>query len=232
MYGRKYGEKELNFEASGGLIHASLVMQDKETSSYWSIMTGDALAGDFKGTPLVEMSHGTKAQWSEWKAKHPRTLVLSVEGVEHVEESPYDKYFSSPDGFRGAAAGDDRLPTKEPIYAFQMAGRAFAIPYEEFVGGAVFETADQDVFLYRPADAEIFSSTVAYQAASGSFENRDGVWRHHKSGAVFDPATRRFVPAKAPTADGTVDRLSGFDTFWFNWSMTHPKTEIVRGAGK
>ena len=26
---------------------------------------------------------------------------------------------------------------------------------------------------------------------------------------------------------GDVDRLDSFDTFWFNWSMTHPETEVL-----
>ena len=34
-------------------MHASLVMRDKETDTYWSIMTGDAIAGDQIGRAHV-----------------------------------------------------------------------------------------------------------------------------------------------------------------------------------
>ncbi len=207
-------------------MHASLVMQDKETDSYWSIMTGDAMAGELKGTRLEELSHGTKAQWKDWKAKHPETLILSVEGVEHIENSPYDNYFSSPDGFRGVTAADERLPTKEAIYAFQIAGKAFAIPYSETVGGTAFETPGSSVFLYRPEGAALFASTLAYQTTDGSFEKKEGTWRHVDSGAIFDPEQRRFA---TPTGE-TIAPLSGFDTFWFNWSMTHPESEILKAV--
>ena len=120
MYGRQYDGKDLRFEASGGLMHAALVMRDKETDSYWSIMTGDAIAGDLRGTRLEEWSLGEKAQWKDWVARHPNTLVLSVNGEEHVENNPYDNYFSSDSGFRDIAARDDRLETKAPVFTFQL----------------------------------------------------------------------------------------------------------------
>ena len=33
VYGRKVGEQELSFEASGALMEASLIMRDRETGS-------------------------------------------------------------------------------------------------------------------------------------------------------------------------------------------------------
>ncbi len=219
MYGRRYGDRVLNFEASGGLMHSSLVMQDKETDTYWAIMTGGALAGELAGTRLVELPYGAKTTWKDWRAEHPETLVLSVDGEEHAEHNPYDNYFSSADGFRGAQAEDDRLPTKETIYSFQLDGTAYAIPYSEFSGGGSFEVAGRHLFLYRPKDAAIFYSTLAYVSSEGGFEEAGGVWRH-ASGATFDAAEERF-------AGGELPHLDGFDTFWFNWSMTHPDTKIL-----
>ena len=58
MYGREYAGRELRFEASGGLLNAALVMQDKETGSYWAIMEGESLAGDYAGTRLEELPLG------------------------------------------------------------------------------------------------------------------------------------------------------------------------------
>ena len=151
MYGREYDGKELNFEASGGLWHSSLVMQDKETDSYWSIMTGESLSGEFKGTELVELPYGAKAQWKDWVAEHPDTLVLSVDGQEHIDRNPYENYFTSEEGFRGSTAEDDRLPTKASIYAFLLDDKPFAVPFSSFENGAAFEVGEWQVFLYRPA---------------------------------------------------------------------------------
>lgn len=233
VYGRDYGDKTLNFEASGGLMHASLVMQDKETDSYWSIMTGDSLSGDFKGTRLVELPIGAKMQWKDWLAEHPDTRILSVnvaepgeapEYVQHEDEDYYSEYFSSEDGFRGTQAADGRLPTKEPIYSFQLDGQAYAVPLSQLADGSAFEAAGKHLFLYRPKGVAMFYSTLAYQSSVGGFEQRAGAWRHAESGAIFDPDGEGFE------GDGgqQVSRLDGFDTFWYNWSLTHPETEILR----
>ncbi len=78
MYDRNYDGKTLDFEPSGGLMNASLVMQDKQTDTYWSIMSGKAEAGALAGTALVELPVSEKVTWAEWSARHPDTLVLSV----------------------------------------------------------------------------------------------------------------------------------------------------------
>ncbi len=200
-------------------MHSSLVMQDKETDSYWAIMTGGALAGELEGTRLAELPYGAKMTWKDWRTEHPETVVLSVDDAEHSEHNPYDNYFSSADGFRGAQAEDDRLPTKETIYSFQLAGQAYAISYSQFSGGGTFEVAGKHLFLYRPDGAAIFYSTLAYASSEAGFEKAGSVWRH-ASGATFDTVEERFD-------GGEIPRLDGFDTFWFNWSMTHPKTEIL-----
>jgi hypothetical protein len=221
VYGRDYDGKVLNFEASGGLLHYSLVMQDRETDSFWSIMTGDSLAGDLKGTPLVELSIGSKTRYGDWVREHPETRVLSVEGEEHIENNPYDNYFTSEKGFRGSVAADERLPTKTSIFAFQLDGKAYAVPFETFEGGRSFKAGKALVFLFRPADASLLESTLAFRSSGTGFVREDGVWKDLATGASFDPSEGGFDAAGATTLDG-------FDTFWFNWSMTHPRTKILK----
>lgn len=221
MYARDYDGRSLRFEPSGGLIDASLIMQDKETDSYWSIMTGQALTGEYQGTALRELPVSEKMQWKDWRAAHPDTQVLSIGGVEHVANSPYDNYFSSEQGFRGAQARDTRLPTKAAIYALKWQERALAIPHSAFAGGAVFELApDAWLFLHRPGEASIYQSSRAYLGRGAGFEQTDAGWTHRESGAVFGTA--------AFDGQEGIERLDGFDTFWFNWSMAWPQTEVLQ----
>lgn len=222
MYGRQYAGKELRFEPSGGLLHAALVMRDRETGSYWPIMTGRAESGPLAGTRLQELPVGAKMPWEEWKRLHPDTTVLSVEGVEHVENSPYDRYFASDSGYRKATASDKRLPTKEPIRAFEIEGRRYAVPFRTFEGGQAFEVAQQWIFLYRAKRASVYASTQAWISA-GRFVRVDGGWVHEPTGGRFDAARGAF--SGAPSSDPRV--LPGFDTFWYIWSLTHPGTEVV-----
>jgi hypothetical protein len=223
VYGRKYRGRELRFEPSGGLIANTLVMVDKETDSYWSLIGGVSLAGEYEGTPLDELTVGEKTRWKEWVAKHPDTLVLSVDGIEHSRTNPYANYMASNRGYGGAEADDDRLATKTSIYGFQRGGRIIAVPFAAFEDGAVFDLGEEKVFLYRPGDIEVFYSTSAFVDSGKGFRKRKGTWVHIDSGARFDPEQADFLGGDA----SEVSRLDGFDTFWFNWSMTHPDTEVL-----
>jgi hypothetical protein len=224
VYGRHYAGRDLRFEASGGLLHAALVMRDKETGSYWPILAGEAASGKLEGTRLLELPGGTKVQWKDWRRAHPDTLVLSVGGAEHVENNPYDQYFASDSGFREAAAKDKRLPTKEPIWAFDLNGRRFAVPFRTFEDGDTFRAGEEWVFLHRPKSAAVYFSSRAFASAT-PFVRRDGAWLHEASGARFDAAQGTFVGGSS----GDLRPLRGFDTFWYMWSLTHPDT-VVLGA--
>jgi hypothetical protein len=218
VYSRDYDGLELNFEASGGLVNSSLVMQDKETDTYWSIMKGSATAGQLNGTALVELPVSEKTSWADWVARHPDTKVLSVNGAEHSGDG-YENYWKQSDGFRGQMADDNRLETKAPIFAFERDGGRFAVAHASFEGGSVIELPDGVVlFLYRGAGSAMFKSTTTYLSRAGFVED-NGAWVELESGARFDPTNGTF--------SGEVEELLGFDTFWYNWSLNNPDTEVL-----
>lgn len=204
-------------------MNASLVMQDFETDSYWAIMQGVSVAGEFKGTKLKELPFGKKAKWKDWVTEHPNTVILSVNGQEDGRDS-YQRYFSSPEGFRGNAAKDTRLKTKEPIFAFRWAEQSYAIPYSAIEGGKALDLGEVKLFLYRPEGAAIFHSTTVYKSTGSDFNNVDGVWTHTESGCKFDSSSEMF--------EGKVgacpQRFEGFDTFWYNWSLNNPETKLLK----
>jgi len=224
VYGRSYQGRELRFEASGGLLNAALVMRDKETGSYWPIISGEAATGPLAGTRLEGLPRSVKAQWRDWVRAHPDTLVLSVRGAEHVRDDPYAPYFSSRLGFGNLAAIDRRLPTKEPVWAFEHAGGRFAIPHRAIEGGGTLALGDLWLFFYRPPGASIFLSTRAL-ASKGRFVFQDGAWVHEPTGAVFDAERGEFQGSAAG-----LEPLAGFDTFWYVWSLTHRDTELLGPA--
>ena len=217
MYSREYGDRKLNFEASGGLVNSSLVMQDQETDTYWSIMEGEAVAGELRGQKLVELPVSEKMQWRQWRKKHPDTLVLSVDGREYGPD-PYARYFRDPKGFGGQEAKDDRLPTKEPIFAFHYGDAAYAVRQKDIENGKVFELEDgSSLLLYRRHGSSMFQSTYAFVSKAG-FERRDGGWYEKASSSVFDPESGAFPG---------VARLAGFDTFWYNFSLNNPDATVL-----
>jgi hypothetical protein len=219
-YDRRIAGRELRFETSGVLMHGSIVVQDKETDTFWPLVLGQAAVGPLKGTPLRPLPGSVKAQWKDWVREHPDTLVWSRGGDEHIERSPYQSYIDSPYGHKGLAAKDARLATKDPVYALEHEGRHYAVPFPAFVGGAAFTLGGRSVFLYRPPGVAVYYSTRAYWSPAG-FARKDGSWVDQATGARFDPAKGAFLGPSTPKT------LAGLDTFWYIWSLTHPDTEVV-----
>lgn len=216
MYSREYGGEELLFEASGGLMNSSLVMQDKQTDSYWAIMRGESVGGAFLGTKLVELPTGSKVSWRDWRRRHPDTLVLSIQGRQYTADV-YTDYWARQDGFGGQLADDRRLDTKTPIYAFEADGERYAVTHDRIHGGAAFALpSGRAVFLFRQPDSLLFASTAAF--SGDGFVDDEGVWRH-VTGESFDPQLMEF--------DGEIGRLGGFDTFWYTWSLNNPETRLL-----
>ncbi len=197
-------------------------MQDVETDSYWSLMKSAAIAGSELGTKMQELPYGKKMRWRDWIAQHPETLVLSVDGREDGRDG-YKGYFLSPEGYRGLFANDKRMRTKEPVFAFHYKGRAYAIAQKKLKNGAMFDVGEASLFLYRAPKSKMFESTVAFIAENDEFVRRDGKWRT-ASGLVFNPESKTFE--KNDKSELRV--FTGFDTFWYNWSLNNPQTEVLK----
>lgn len=221
MYGREYQNRTYTLEASGGLANSALVMQDRETDSYWSIMTGEVIAGSLKGLKMQELPVSKKYLWQEWKNLYPDSKVLSINGREDAGFG-YQRYFDSAAGFRGAEAVDKRLKTKEPVFAFRLMGIAYAVPHGSIENGVVFDLGDRQVFLFRPSNASIFASTSAFVSSHDSFIGDENGWRISDTAAQFNAGLGDWSN-QPPTAKVLV----GFDTFWYNWSLSNPETRVL-----
>ncbi len=198
-------------------MDASLVMRDRETDSWWSIMTSDAIGGELDGTDLVELPQGEKATWKNWRQRHPNTLVLSVDGAEHIDNNPYDNYFASEGTFRDLKIDDQRLAPKDSIYSFWWGDEPYAVPHTAFAGGAVLEVegwGDKRLLLYRGKKASIFESTQG--------------WIVPTSLVAESKKTKDLLACvRAGDAVGA-KQLTGFDTFWYNWVSVNEDTHLVR----
>ena len=228
MYSRSGELGTYTFEASGGLLNAGLVMQDRETDSYWSIMSEKSIYGKARGESLQMIPGSLKMTWGEWKSRHPNTVALSVNGVEHDTRAAYDSYFQSEEGFRQLAAQDSRLASKDLLYGFHFENRSYAVPHKAFFEkGGVISLGDRELLLFRQKDDSYYRSTSAFLGDPGvHFVRSRRKWQAQgpAGNAKWDPTSRNF---------GGVDWVSplgGFDTFWYIWSLTNPDSEVVTSA--
>lgn len=207
-------------------------MQDKETDSYWSIMTEKAVHGTAKGKKLELLPGATKTTWGAWRKNHPNSLVLSYRGREHEPSDPYLSYFRSRGGFRGIRSKDDRLEDKAMIYSFRWNGQPQAIPHSSFIGGGVLPIKDRSLFLYREKQDSFYQATAVFMAPPGAeFIREGGQWqvvRDGKAPLLWDPSLRAFTP----NGDDILEAFQGFDTYWYIWSLTNKNTNVVHARSK
>jgi Protein of unknown function (DUF3179) len=219
-YDRRVGDRELRFEPSGVLMHGSIVIQDKETESFWPLLHEKSLYGPLEGRSLTRIPGVVKARFADWVREHPDTLVWSLYGQEQLSPNPMMSYLASSSGYRGTLAEDARLATKEPVFGFLRQGTPFAVAASDLAGGRSFAVKGGSVFLYRSSGAALNETTRAFASTRG-FALKGGAWLESGTGARFDPAAGRFRGTDVPSA------LEGFDTFWYVWSLNYPGTALL-----
>ena len=108
-----------------------------------------------KGTRLtmLPLVHTT---WSEWRAEHPDTHVLSRENesARDYDRDPYAGYEDSSGVWFPVAKKDPRYHPKEPVLGLEIEGRFKAYPFAELSrtkGEVTDRFADRDLVVrYSP----------------------------------------------------------------------------------
>jgi hypothetical protein len=226
-YDRRGPQGELTFEASGCLHGAAIVMQDRETNSWWSMVEGKSTLGKLAETPLVVLPIAEKTTWENWKNLHPNTLVLSVKGVTHVAENSYAEYVASAETYQGMAPRDDRLAPKTPVFVlWDKNGEPIVVPHENIAGGRTFapdngvDIHTPNVFLFRKRGAPVTESTIAYwfpQEFKMEPTTNPKKLRQKIESLMEDPISAKAIG---------VERVVGYDTYWYNWASVHEGTRL------
>jgi len=208
------------------LFHSALVMQDDQTESYWAIIQSLAIGGEKQGRKLRELPISEKMTWSEWVAKQPGTLVLSVNGETHVESEPYANYFSSDKVFKPIVKPDDRLQPKTSIYTFTWNQTPFAIPHSAIFEGWKGKAGKDPIFVYRKEGESLYRSTrawlLSHEGKKVKLKKKGQDWQSEKWGA-FNPNTGSFEKSGVK-----LKPLGGWDTFWYIWSQYNEGGNLLK----
>ncbi len=228
VHARTLDEQVLTFIVSGKLWRNSLIMQDEETGSLWSHISGAVLDGALTGQQL-DMLPSVQTSWAEWRAEHPQTKVLQKD--QPVLESRYERYFEDPEriGMFRTAWLQDRLPGKSLVHGVTRGLHALAVPDEQLGRGEVLnvEVGGDPVAFYRAADGGVMAFIA--RASDDELElavdeGRNG-FGDTSSGSIWDLEAGRAVEGKhqgerlAPVVVRT--------TYWFAWSVFYPNTRVA-----
>jgi hypothetical protein len=156
VYARTLGAHTYTFQVSGKLWRNSFIMEDRETSTSWSHVTGRALDGPGRGARLRALP-SVQTTWAEWKVAHPGTDVLKKS--EEVLSSHYEKYFSDPErmGLFRAQWLTERMPGKTLVWGATVGAHAVAVRDEALADGkpATVDLGGTSVAIERGADGGV-----------------------------------------------------------------------------
>lgn len=133
IFDRNIDSQELTFGISGLLYQSDVLFYDHQNQSLWSQLEMKAISGPKAGTKM-EVLPSVLATWSEWKSKHPNTLVLSRDTGYSRDYSnmPYGGYENSRSIMFPVDRRDDRYHPKEKVLVVISADNvAKAYAFEE-----------------------------------------------------------------------------------------------------
>ena len=202
-YARDIGGRKLTSIVAGRLWRNSLIMQDRETGTYWSHVTGEALEGPLRGKQLsmLPVVHTT---WKRWRDRHPATTVVEIFG--EILSSIYTRYFEDPQrtGIFRARYAMKRMPGKALVHGLRLGVHSLAVRDETLAVGAfvLTDVGDEPVVLARGSDGGVRAFKARAEGKVLEFE------RDEKTGTAVEE-----IPV--PLA------------FWFAWSSFNPDSDVL-----
>lgn len=228
MYAREIEGETYTFGVSGKLLRNVLVMYDRETSSEWSQLLGEALTGPLKGTKL-ELVASSRMTWKEWRERYPNTLALRK--PKYTGFDSYDSYYrSDAAGLVGEAIRDDRLEIKQLVVGINIADVAIAYPYFELeeapvVNDAVAErkllvTFNGETRSIGVFDRELDGQTLTFSELESDTENM----RDQETGSTWNRLTGLGIDG--PLKGKALTKIPYTSSFWFGWKDNYPNTLV------
>lgn len=244
------GGETLTFGTSGKLYHSNLVMYDRQTSSFWPQVLGQAVVGPLAGTKL-EFVATQILSWEDWRSEHPDGLVLSQRtgfGRDYGT-NPYPGYDRSAFPFLFDGTPDDCLRPLARVLGIAAGDELVAFPYltleDLAVDGRTAVNATvggEPVVVFWKAgtvsavdDQQISESRDV--GAVGGFGRRLGGrtltfavsasgFVDEQTGSVWSIAGRAI---SGPMSGKVLPPIVAIDSFWFDWASFHPNTLIYGG---
>lgn len=228
VHARSVQDKTLTFLVSGKLWRNSLIMQDEETKTLWSHITGAGMEGPLAGQQLATIP-AVQTSWDAWSAAHPETKLLK-KGRE-VRRSRYQSYFDDEEktGMFRALWLREKLPGKAKIHGVTSGPHALAVTDGRLSSGAVVNTmvGDEPVVLLRGKDGGVRAWIRRPEGIPLQFV------RQGETGAITDRGTDSVWDLERGVCiagEHRGARLAGKPVllaYWFAWSSFHPNTEVV-----
>lgn len=231
VYDRRLEGTLHTFGNTSALYENDLVMFDRETSSYWWQTAGEAIVGTLTGKRLAVLPALTTT-WSEWKALHPETLVLSRDTgfARPYEREPFADYAASVNDGRfpfpvSEAVNDGRLAPADEVLGVAIGDGSKAYPLRLHGDAAINDSlGGEGVVVFSSEDGPSGGAFRPEVNGRGlTFFFRDGAYLDEETGSRWDLSGRA---ADGPLKGERLEPLPARYTFWFAYVAAFPETEV------
>ncbi|WOO39501.1 DUF3179 domain-containing protein [Rubellicoccus peritrichatus] len=213
---------------SGFLYRSNKVMYDKATQSLWNTFSGEPVLGPLvgKGIQLDTYSVVTTT-WGEWKKRHPKTLVLSLDTGhrrDYGEGAAYRDYFATDELMFTVPVLDTRLKNKDEVLALRVNSpdEQLAISVDFLRKNPIYHDQIGEERFVVLTDKS--GANRVYERGGNHFVTFDGEFALiDKQGHEWEMSEDRLV-----SEDGIIlERLPYHRAFWFGWYAQFPDTRLV-----
>jgi hypothetical protein len=225
VYARTLNERTLTLIVSGKLWRNSLIMQDVETGTLWSHVTGEALEGPATGQRL-EALPSVQTTWEKWLRAHPGTEVLAKD--REFKASAYEDYFKDPErnGLFRAQWLAEKMPGKTLVYGVSAGPHALAVTDKALKGLVSAELGETPVVVRRGADGGVRAFVAAVDGEALKLAPVSAATaKDRATGSTWD--LERGAAIDGPLEGRTLEELPVTAVYWFAWSSFYPNTAVV-----
>jgi len=133
VYDRRVGGQTLTFVNSGALWRDTLVIQDRETGTLWTVATGRALYGPLQGESLRPIP-AVLATARAWKESYPDARYLDTGETSETPLTLSLYAVSSWQGLGTHKTSDKRFEPKATLYSVSVGSEALAFTEDDLKG--------------------------------------------------------------------------------------------------
>jgi len=230
IYKTVYNGLNHKLGTSGFLYRSNKLMYDQDTQSLWNTLWGKPVIGPLadRNISLEHLSVVT-TKWGEWRKRHPKTKVLSIETGyrrDYSEGVAYRGYFATDELMFNVPKLDKRLKNKDEVLCIRLNQHP-----DKPLAISVNYLSKHKLYHDRVGDMEfvIFTdnsgASRVYEANGIDFMN----WYGER--AVFDENGNSWILSEnyLKSSDGSVlHRLPAHRAFWFGWYSAYSHTRLVQ----
>ncbi len=226
MYQTEFNGEHHELGTSGFLYRSNKLMYDHATKSMWSTLKGEPVIGPLvdKGIKL-NRRHVVTSTWGEWKAKHPETIVLTLNTGhtrDYGEGVAYNAYFADDKLMFDVPKNDDRLKNKDEVFALRDDTGQLAISADFLAKTPVYHDQIGDTKIVVLTDSS---------GANRGFASGDVVftkWDGNGSATDDKGQTWQVTEAALEMGETKLVRMPSHRVFWFGWQAQFPDTRLVK----